>query len=83
MSTSENTMRTRRITVELPTPDGPDEDGRHWFDDNDYGWVSVRPRSPEVRPSIWLACSELTLADARSLGLALLAAAELVDEAGA
>ena len=76
-------MTTRERTIQLPEPLGPDGDGQLWLDDPDIRVDLTGGRSLEYPPTIYWMGKEISAAAARSTGLALLAAAELITEAEA
>ncbi len=76
-------MTTRERVIKLPEPLGPDDDGQLWLDAPDIRVDLTGGRSLECPPTIHWMGKEISSAAARSTGLALLAAAELVDGAEA
>ena len=75
-------MSARERAIQLPVPDGPDDDGQLWLDAPDIRVDLTGRNHPEYPPTIYWMGKEISAAAARSTGLALLAAAELIDEAG-
>ena len=74
-------MSGRTVTVALPMAEGPDADGQLWLAELDVR-VDLTGEAIHWPPVIYLRDREISASSARETALALLAAAQLVEEAG-